>query len=81
MTTLEYTEAATHNQAETSTAYNQPAPTQKPRLLDRKGVKTVVGLLVPLVLFVTWWALTAAEVFTAVQLPSPSAVFEASTLR
>lgn len=78
MITLEYTEAATHNQAETSTAYNQPAPTQKPRLLDRKGVKTVVGLLVPLVLFVTWWALTAAEVFTAVQLPSPSAVFEAA---
>src|SRR5690625_4422373 len=78
MTTLEYTEAATNNQAETSTAYNQPAPTQKPRLLDRKGVKTVVGLLVPLVLFVTWWALTAAEVFTAVQLPSPSAVFEAA---
>ncbi len=32
----------------------------------------------PLVLFVAWWAVTAAELFTPVQLPSPSAVLEAA---
>src|SRR5699024_4954689 len=67
-----------HNQAETSTAYNQPAPTQKPRLIDRNGVNTVVGLLGALVLFGTWRAVNAAEVFTAVESASPSAAFEAA---
>ena len=53
-------------------------PADKPRLIDRKGVKPAVGFLVPVVLLVAWWAVTAAEVFTAVQLPPPAAVFEAA---
>lgn len=78
MSTLEYTEAPTHDQHDISADYNQSAPVQKPLLLDRKGVKPVIGLLMPLVLFVAWWAVTAAELFTPVQLPSPSAVLEAA---
>src|SRR5699024_987961 len=53
-------------------------PTAKARFLDRKGVKPAIGFLVPIVLLVAWWAVTAAEVFTAVQLPPPAAVFEAA---
>ena len=47
-------------------------------MLDRKGVKPAVGFLVPLVLLLAWWAVPAAGVFTPVQLPSPSAVVEAT---
>ena len=50
----------------------------KARLLDRKGIKPAVGFLVPIVLLISWWAVTAAGVFTPVQLPSPSAVFDAT---
>src|SRR5690625_8015479 len=50
----------------------------KARLLDRKGIKPAVGFLVPIVLLISWWAVTAAGVFTPVQLPSPSAVFYAT---
>lgn len=50
----------------------------KTRLLDRKGIKPAVGFLVPIVLLISWWAVTAAGVFTPVQLPSPSAVFDAT---
>src|SRR5699024_9068623 len=65
------TASQTHQAATTSR-------TEKTRFLDRKGVKPTVGFLVPLVLLVAWWAVTAAEVFTAVQLPPPAAVFEAA---
>ena len=78
MTTLEHLDTPTHDQPDTRTVYSQPAATQKPRFLDRKGVKPIIGLLVPLIFFVAWWAVTAAGFFTPVQLPSPGAVSEAA---
>ena len=79
MTTIERTEVATSPQppANTDQRATPPAPrTEKTKFIDRKGVKPVIGLVVPIVLLVAWWAATAAEVFTPVQLPSPSAVLD-----
>ena len=47
---------------------------QRPRVLDRPGARAVVGLAAPAVLLVLWWAVTAAGLLSAVQLPSPGAV-------
>ena len=47
------------------------------RLLERPGARAVVGLAVPAVLLVLWWAVTAAGLLSAVQLPSPGAVLSA----
>ncbi|MGO1182457.1 MAG: ABC transporter permease [Micrococcaceae bacterium] len=52
-------------------------PRKRSSLLNRRGVAVLVGAVVPLVLLALWWAVTAAGVFSAVQLPSPSAVFNA----
>ena len=49
----------------------------RPRVLDRPGARAVVGLAVPAVLLVLWWAVTAAGLLSAVQLPSPGAVLSA----
>lgn len=80
MTTIEYTEVASKRQPPTQPDRQQtPPPAQeKPRFLDRKGVKPIIGFVVPIVLLVAWWAVTAAGVFTPVQLPSPSAVVDAT---
>ena len=50
---------------------------QRPRVLDRPGARAVVGLAAPAVLLVLWWAVTAAGLLSAVQLPSPGAVLSA----
>lgn len=47
------------------------------RVLDRPGARAVAGLAVPAVLLVLWWAVTAAGLLSAVQLPSPGAVLSA----
>ncbi|MCV7525237.1 ABC transporter permease [Micrococcus luteus] len=47
------------------------------RLLERPGARAVVGLAAPAVLLVLWWAVTAAGLLSAVQLPSPGAVLSA----
>lgn len=46
-------------------------------MLDRPGARAVVGLAAPAVLLVLWWAVTAAGLLSAVQLPSPGAVLSA----
>lgn len=80
MTTVEHTDSATqHNPNPTSTPGTTAVPAaKKPRYLDRKGVKPAVGFIVPIVLFLAWWAATAAGLFTPVQLPSPGAVIDAT---
>lgn len=80
MTTIEHTDTATqHNPNLTSTPGTTAVPAaKKPRFLDRKGVKPAVGFIVPIVLFLAWWAATAAGLFTPVQLPSPGAVIDAT---
>lgn len=79
MTTIEQIEPTTrHNPDRIDDHPVAPAAAENIQFLDRKGVKAVIGLVVPIVLLVTWWAVTATEVFTPVQLPSPSAVFEAT---
>lgn len=81
MTTIEQTELTTqpnpHLTDDKPPNATVPA-NEKTRFLDRKGVKPIIGFVVPIVLFIAWWAVTAAEVFTPVQLPSPSAVVEAT---
>ncbi|UTT45850.1 ABC transporter permease [Micrococcus luteus] len=54
-------------------------PRRRPRspVLDRPGARAVVGLAAPAVLLVLWWAVTAAGLLSAVQLPSPGAVLSA----
>lgn len=54
------------------------ARTERTTFLDRKGVKPVIGFIVPVVLLLAWWAVTAAGIFTAVQLPPPAAVVDAT---
>ena len=49
----------------------------RPRVLDRPGTRAAVGLAAPAVLLVLWWAVTAAGLLSAVQLPSPGAVLSA----
>ncbi|MFC0249591.1 ABC transporter permease [Citricoccus parietis] len=39
--------------------------------------RAVVGLLIPVVLVIAWWAATAAGLFSPVQLPSPASVVSA----
>lgn len=51
--------------------------TKTKTVLDNSWTKLGIGLLVPLALFIAWWAVTAAEVFSAVQLPSPASVYDA----
>lgn len=46
-------------------------------MLDRPGARAVVGLAAPAVLLMLWWAVTAAGLLSAVQLPSPGAVLSA----
>ncbi|WAP51837.1 ABC transporter permease [Arthrobacter sp. ATA002] len=46
--------------------------------LSRRGVRLALGLVVPAVLLAAWQLSTAAGVFTAVQLPSPAAVYTAA---
>src|SRR5690625_7660277 len=80
MTTIQDTQNPTQQQ-HASTAPSQPAPASAkdtPRFLDRKGVNPAVGLIVRIVLLIAWWAVTAAGVFTPVQLTSPAAVVEAT---
>lgn len=80
MTTIEYHEVASKRQPppQPDTQQTPPPAQEKPRFLDRKGVKPIIGFVVPIVLLVAWWAVTAAGVFTPVQLPSPSAVVDAT---
>lgn len=80
MTTIEYTEVASKRQPppQPDTQQTPPPAQEKPKFLDRKGVKPIIGFVVPIVLLVAWWAVTAAGVFTPVQLPSPSAVVDAT---
>lgn len=81
MTTLEHTDTTVqHNPNLTENTADNTAVSaaEKPRLLDRKGVKPMIGLVVPVVLFLAWWAVTAAGLFTPVQLPSPGAVVDAT---
>lgn len=69
-----------HQNPATAPSQISPATGTKttPRFLERKGVKAAVGFIVPAFLFVAWWAVTAAGIFTPVQLPSPAAVIEAT---
>jgi sulfonate transport system permease protein len=81
MTTLQDTQNPTQQQHASTAPSQQPAGVSTkstPRFLDRKGVKPAVGFIVPIVLLIAWWAVTAAGVFTPVQLPSPAAVVEAT---
>lgn len=54
-----------------------PAGAPRPEALSRPGVRAAVGLAVPVLLLLAWWAATAAGAFSAVQLPSPQAVVRA----
>lgn len=47
------------------------APTAAAPGADRPGARAVVGLAAPAVLLLLWWAVTAAGLLSAVQLPSP----------
>ncbi|WGH82946.1 ABC transporter permease [Auritidibacter ignavus] len=42
--------------------------------------RVVLGLIVPIGLFLAWWGVTAAEVFNPVQLPSPFQVIDAGVV-
>lgn len=55
-----------------------PAKKNRSSILKRPGVRLLIGTVVPLALLVLWWAVTAAGVFSPVQLPSPEAVFSAA---
>ena len=46
-------------------------------VLGRPGARVLLGLVVPAALLLLWWAVTAAGMFSAVQLPSPQAVLSA----
>jgi sulfonate transport system permease protein len=46
-------------------------------ILGTTAGRAAVGLLVPVVLVVLWWAVTEAGLFSAVQLPSPASVVQA----
>ncbi|MBP3041959.1 ABC transporter permease [Arthrobacter jiangjiafuii] len=46
--------------------------------LSRRWIRLVLGLVVPALLLAAWQLSTAAGVFTAVQLPSPAAVYTAA---
>src|SRR5690625_4297647 len=80
MTTTAQPDVTTTQQTTDSTGEQHVStpPTDKSSLLDRQGVKPAVGFVVPIVLLIAWWAVTAAGVFTPVQLPSPSAVVDAT---
>lgn len=55
-----------------------PAPTAAPRRLRRlPGGRLLIGAIVPALLLVVWYAVTAAGVFTPVQLPAPQSVLSA----
>ena len=71
-TGLEARERSGHDDGDTG-ARRRP----RPRVLDRPGARAVVGLAAPAVLLVLWWAVTAAGLLSAVQLPSPGAVLSA----
>lgn len=82
MTIIEDTTQVQPQHQHPATAPSQVSPAtgtkSTPRFLERKGVKAAVGFIVPAFLFVAWWAVTAAGIFTPVQLPSPAAVIEAT---
>ena len=82
MTIIEDTTQVQPQHQHPATAPSQISPAtgtkSTPRFLERKGVKAAVGFIVPAFLFVAWWAVTAAGIFTPVQLPSPAAVIEAT---
>lgn len=81
MTTIEHTDVSTQHKVTTDDQQTVVAPApkaEKTKFLNRRGVKPVIGFVVPVVLLFAWWAATAAEVFTPVQLPSPSAVIDAT---
>lgn len=82
MTIIEDTTQVQPQHQNPATAPSQISPAtgtkSTPRFLERKGVKAAVGFIVPAFLFVAWWAVTAAGIFTPVQLPSPAAVIEAT---
>ncbi len=74
--------AAEHTERAEQTPPPAPArasgdPARSP--LSRPGARAVVGLVVPVLLVVLWWAVTAAGLFSPVQLPSPLSVLEAGT--
>src|SRR5699024_12260030 len=82
MTTIEQTETATRDNPNLNESPEALPPTsEKKTFLDRKSVKPVIGFVVPVVVFVTWWAVTATEGFTPVQLPSRSPGFDARDRR
>ncbi|MGW9739219.1 sulfonate transport system permease protein [Micrococcus sp. 140720015-1] len=66
-------ERSGHDDGETGARRRQ----RSSRVLDRPGARAVVGLAAPAVLLVLWWAVTAAGLLSAVQLPSPGAVLSA----
>lgn len=82
MTIIEDTTQVQPQHQHPATAPSQVSPAtgtkSTPRFLERKGVKAAVGFIVPAFLLVAWWAVTAAGIFTPVQLPSPAAVIEAT---
>lgn len=82
MTIIEDTTQVQPQHQNPATAPSQVSPAtgtkSTPRFLERKGVKAAVGFIVPAFLLVAWWAVTAAGIFTPVQLPSPAAVIEAT---
>lgn len=80
MTTIEQRDVTNqHNPNLTDDSSDRTAPpAETTRFLDRKGVKPIIGFIVPIALFIAWWAVTAAGVFTPVQLPSPGAVVDAT---
>lgn len=82
MTIIEDTTQVQPQHQNPATAPSQISPAtgtkSTPRFLERKGVKAAVGFIVPAFLLVAWWAVTAAGIFTPVQLPSPAAVIEAT---
>lgn len=59
-----------------SAGKNRPAGS---RGLSNRWTRLGLGLLVPVLLLAAWQLATAAGLFTAVQLPSPRAVFAAAT--
>lgn len=61
------------------TATGHRAPPRKSILSTRAG-KTAIGLVIPIILVFAWWALTAAGVFSPVQLPSPIQVVDAAVV-
>lgn len=83
VTDTPHAEASAETEAHTSPKNTRKTPDTTPeetagvRRRALPGGRLLIGAVVPLVLLATWYGVTAAGVFTPVQLPAPQAVLTA----